>query len=92
MIIVLGFASADNHIPQGDIFDYGPLWNVIFILLICEKVLVYYIYYQFYSVTYEASFKIIADHILLFFFFQRLYLAIFYVNCLLSKEFNTYSL
>ena len=31
MIINLGCASVDNHIPQDDIFDYHPLKNVIFI-------------------------------------------------------------
>ena len=31
MIINLGCASVDNHIPRDDIFDYHPLKNVIFI-------------------------------------------------------------
>ena len=34
MIINLGCASVDNHIPWDDIFDYHPLKNVIFILII----------------------------------------------------------
>ena len=31
MIINLGCASVDNHIPRDDNFDYHPLKNVIFI-------------------------------------------------------------
>ena len=31
MIINLGCASVDNHIPRDDIFDHHPLKNVIFI-------------------------------------------------------------
>ena len=33
MIINRGEAEVDNHIPQGDISDYHPVRNVIFILL-----------------------------------------------------------
>ena len=33
MIIKRGEAEVDNHIPKGDISDYHPLRNVIFILL-----------------------------------------------------------
>ena len=31
MVINLGCASVDNHIPRDDIFDYHPMRNVIFI-------------------------------------------------------------
>ena len=34
MIINLGCASVDNHIPRDDIFDYHPLKNAIFIYYI----------------------------------------------------------
>ena len=33
MIINLGCASVDNHIPRDDIFDYNPLKNYIYIIL-----------------------------------------------------------
>ena len=49
MIINLGCASVDNHIPRDDSFDYHPLKNVIFILL--YRTLFHNFVYPFFLLT-----------------------------------------
>ena len=41
MIIDLDFAPVDNYIPQGDMFRYRPLRNVIFIYITKTRLIKY---------------------------------------------------
>ena len=52
MIITIGCASVDNHIPRDDIFNYHPLKHVIFI---------YYMLGQFLYVSFSISIVSIAQ-------------------------------
>ena len=78
MIINLGCASADNHIPRDDIFDYHPLREcniyIILMLKICstrdkmESIICRGIHICLINTTLPFSLEVEGDFILLFVF------------------------